>query len=712
MQGLRFYWRFAVKNLKSYKRLYRPLILASAFLFSLVIMIISIKDIFILDGRTIDTFVTLGIIVIGIFSLLFYYFGRRFLFRQRGKEFGLLTTLGLGKPQFISILFIELVISFVLTSVIALALAFIFGPLITLIFQKLLDLPLEISWQLSPFSILIALSIFAIIHLISFIPEIKNIAVKNPKEFLTQGKKHYGDAKTSWLLSAVAAVFLGLSYYFSLSIEDAVTSAMTFFAAIILVILGTYAFFHALLIVVLKALRKNKKIYHKPQNFVNLSGMLYRIKEHATGMANITILACMIIVTLTMTITFFRAVPEQPENGDLLRDMRLEMKVQGLAFNPEYQIPENGYYDAEAANLTLQREPELLTQRMEAAEAILDRQMAPLDTYIREYLKSHGIDETAYHKMRYYGLWYDPNLTFWIINREDADAMLLMDIPAVPQGEAVLYYANYSIPDDVIVDYIERAIPGLEVRVAPQKDLMVNNRDASYVAFIILPDKASQEDAIMRLAGAANEDFLIADAYFLEADPDIKDAYALYQDQFASSVHFEPDVSGDDNHLTEGMYYGTNWISQRSERAEFLSMFGLFLFIGVFCGMTFLIGMSVITWFRQISEAESERRRIRIMQEIGLEEKVIRKASRSQIFWILILPLLVALIHCTFALPYMLNLLSVFGVRETLMFQDKLLSSWGFAVLFLIAFYAIVYQLSAGSYWRALEVGNRHDTRR
>lgn len=712
MQGFKFYWRLAVKNIKSYKRLYRPLILASAFLFSLVIMIISIKDIFILDGETINTFVTLGIIVIGIFSLLFYYFGRRFLFRTRGKEFGLLTTLGLGKPQLIAILFIELTLSFVLTSALALVLAFIFGPLITLIFQKLLELPLEISWRLSPASIGVALLIFAVIHLISFIPEIRNIAVKNPKEFFTEGKKHFGDAKTSWLLALVAAVFLGLAYYFALTIEDPLKSAMTFFAAIILVILGTYAFFHALLVVVLKALRNTKKIYHKPQNFVNLSGMLYRIKEHATGMANITILACMIIVTLTMTITFFRAVPEAAQNGDLLRDTRFDIRVQGVAHNVDETLRDDGQVDLNNINLTIQEAPEQLTRRVAAAENILDLQVEPAEDYIAAYLMSHEIDNRAFHKMRYYTLWYNADLTFWVLNRADADAMFLLDLPDIGVGEAVLYYANYEIPEGAMVAYIEQAVPDLTVTVAPEKDLMTNSRDASRVIFLVLPDVASQREAVMYLAGAAGETFSVADGYFLEAELSTKESFQLYNDEFGSHVRFEPNFSADDDPNTDAMFYGFNWASQALERAEFLSTFGMLLFIGVFCGMTFLIGMTVITWFRQISEAESERRRVRIMQEIGLEEKVIRKASRSQIFWILILPLLVALIHCSFALPYMHNLLSVFSVRDMLAFQENLLTSWSFAVLFLVLFYVLVYHLSAGSYWRALEVGSRHDTRR
>ena len=80
---------------------------------------------------------------------------------------------------------------------------------------------------------------------------------------------------------------------------------MTYFLAVGLVIVGTYCLFTAVSIFILKALRKNKNFYYKTSHFIGISGMLYRMKQNAVGLANICILCTMVMVMLSGTLSLY-----------------------------------------------------------------------------------------------------------------------------------------------------------------------------------------------------------------------------------------------------------------------------------------------------------------------------------------------------------------------------------------------------------------------
>ncbi len=72
-----------------------------------------------------------------------------------------------------------------------------------------------------------------------------------------------------------------------------------FLLAVILVMAGTYLLFTAGSIVILKLLRKNKKFYHKTGDFISVSGMIYRMKQNAAGLASICILSTGVLLLLS-----------------------------------------------------------------------------------------------------------------------------------------------------------------------------------------------------------------------------------------------------------------------------------------------------------------------------------------------------------------------------------------------------------------------------
>lgn len=61
-------------------------------------------------------------------------------------------------------------------------------------------------------------------------------------------------------------------------------------------------------IAVLKLLRANKHYYYKPQHFTTVSGLLYRMKQNAVGLASICILSTMLLVTVSTTVCLYLGV--------------------------------------------------------------------------------------------------------------------------------------------------------------------------------------------------------------------------------------------------------------------------------------------------------------------------------------------------------------------------------------------------------------------
>ena len=56
---------------------------------------------------------------------------------------------------------------------------------------------------------------------------------------------------------------------------------------------------------ILKTLKKNRKFYYKPGNFTAVSGLIYRMKQNAVGLANICILSTMVLVMVSGTVSLY-----------------------------------------------------------------------------------------------------------------------------------------------------------------------------------------------------------------------------------------------------------------------------------------------------------------------------------------------------------------------------------------------------------------------
>ena len=93
----------------------------------------------------------------------------------------------------------------------------------------------------------------------------------------------------------------GAGYYLAITTENPVTSLSLAFVAVILVVIGTYLLFTAGSIALLKVLKSHKGYYYKTRHFISVSGMIYRMKQNAVGLANICILSTGVLLMVACT---------------------------------------------------------------------------------------------------------------------------------------------------------------------------------------------------------------------------------------------------------------------------------------------------------------------------------------------------------------------------------------------------------------------------
>ena len=127
-------------------------------------------------------------------------------------------------------------------------------------------------------------------------------------------------------------------------------------------------------------------------------------------------------------------------------------------------------------------------------------------------------------------------------------------------------------------------------------------------------------------------------------------------------------------------------ISTETEIRQMMnSLTGGFLFIGFMLGITFILGAALIIYYKQLSEGAEDKRSYRILQEIGLTKKEVKKAIDSQVLIVFFMPIVVSIIHFSAAFLMIEKLIKLFGVSNT--------SSIATVSLITIAIISVIYYL-------------------
>ncbi len=296
----RFFLKLAASNIKKNSKTYIPYILTCIMT---VTMFYIVKSLSMnpglermIGGDTLTSMMFFGSIIVGMFALIFLFYTNSFLVKRRKKEFGVFNILGMEKSHLAKTLAWENLY----VTLISLAGGIIFGialdKVMYLLILQVIGTDVTLGFFISGKAVLTTVLLFIGIFLLIFLNSVRQIQTSDPIELLKAGNTGEKEPKTKLLTAISGAVCIGIGYYIALTTENPLASLIMFFAAVMLVILGTYMLFTAGSIALLKMLRKNKKYYYKTKHFISISGMLYRMKQNAVGLANICILSTAVLV--------------------------------------------------------------------------------------------------------------------------------------------------------------------------------------------------------------------------------------------------------------------------------------------------------------------------------------------------------------------------------------------------------------------------------
>ncbi|MEA4874795.1 MAG: ABC transporter permease [Anaerorhabdus sp.] len=593
-------------------------------------------------GGTMSVILLLGRVVVGAFSILFIFYTNSFLIKKRMKEFGVYNVLGLEKKHIILIISYETIILSVLSLLLGLFLGVAFSKISQLLLFKLMGLAATNEFTLSISSIILTCVVFAGIFFLVFLNTIRMIAKSNPIELIRQESAGEKEPKANWLVALIGFITLGAGYYLAQSIDDPVMAIMLFFLAVILVIVGTFCLFTSGSIVILKALKKNKKFYYKTKNFTAVSGMIYRMKRNAAGLANICILSTCVLVMISTTFSLYFNI------GDIV-DKRFVRDISVTARS----VPNE--------------------------EVVIET-----DSLVNSVLEQNQVVGKNVSNYKYAQYDYS-NINGKLVKYEDINPVIIMTISLSEYNR--LTNDNITLADDELLM--------LETKYFKDKDTLSIN-DVTYKVTTIKDDKNVIDSFVyyatpiyvvivndMDVFYANSSDNYVNTKYIYMVDVDVDD---------------ELETSITDQIREQGkldIYQSQYSVDGKIQNSQtFFELYGSLLFIGVFLSVLFLIATVLIIYYKQITEGYEDVRRFDIMKKVGMSQKEVSSSIRRQVLMVFFIPIVMATIHIGFAFKMISLMVGALSMNNTELFFYCTL----FTVVIFSAVYAIVYALTSRTY--------------
>lgn len=177
--------------------------------------------------------------------------------------------------------------------------------------------------------------------------------------------------------------------------------------------------------------------------------------------------------------------------------------------------------------------------------------------------------------------------------------------------------------------------------------------------------------------------------------------YRVFTDMTNEEVATLGEQAGDAYNISDanGEYLGN--VMQRTDFNNMLLGFtGGFLFTGFLLGISFLLGVALIIYYKQYSEGHEDKKSYKILQEVGMSQKAVKKTINSQtLFLVFFMPLAMATLAFFVALVMLKQMLMVFGVVSSSMIYTVS----GITLLAVALFYFIIYKWTSRTYYRIIE---------
>ena len=591
-----------------------------------------------------------GVIVVQLVALLTILYANAFVTKNRLKEYGLYSILGLDRKNIQLLSFIELLLFSVVSVGLGIVLGIVFHRFSFAVLLKLIRIPIGIEYSMQLGSVGFVLISMAFIFGVVFFLNATKMYMSRPLEMLSEKKKGETKGRFIFLRALIGAGLLGGAYYMSQTIEAPVAALYSFFVAVLLVILATYILFDAGSIVFLSLLQKNKKLFYQPTNFISISNLKFRMRKNAAGLASICILSTMVLVTLATTVAL------QTGTADLLKK----------SYPTDYSA--TAFVEDTS---TIRQLSEQISKMKAQSKGTVSNEMNYLSVLRAAKSTEGGVDIEGVYPGD------SPAAFITFLSADDYNRIFGTNYHP-SDNEAVLGLVkgddkNVSairVNGQLTLQVKEMMETGDFKEKLPQLPYVADN---VYVAVVKDPTKM--------IDGKLGRGFY----------------YALWNtstDTSAKTEEFEGyanvlEASNDDS-ITVG--------SREDAAKDIYGFMGSLLFVGALLSVAFFIGAVLVIYYKQISEGYEDRDRFVILQKLGIDQKTIKKSINRQVLIVFFLPLVTAFIHTAFAFKMYRKIIQLFGVDGNVTLNATIVIGAIFVVVYLI-----VYQITSRSYYKIIK---------
>ncbi|HEM6405371.1 TPA: FtsX-like permease family protein [Streptococcus suis] len=654
-----FYLKLAGQNIRKSMGVFAPFVLASLVLFTLIcsMFLLMLSPVMKTMGSGAIS-IGLGVIVLTIFSVIMEIYSFNFLMKQRAREFGLYNMLGMNKKKVALIASLELMMIFLLVVVLGSVLAGVFANVLYLIFVNLTNYS-DLHFGIAPLAFAMTAFLFAGIFFILELLAIRTIGKTSPLILFRASEKGEKEPRGNFLLAALGVLSLGVGYYLSLSSQsEGVGVIIRFFIAVLFVIAGTYLFYISFMTWYLKARRKNKRYFYTPEHFITTSQMIFRMKQHATGLANITLLAVMAFVTIATTTSLYTGMSSMT-SGLYPKETSITYKVadrsQGesayqqsvLSHFPE-KAEDSLSYLTYQAGLVYDGGKEIVI----SPETIANPDFSKIAfTYFvtQDDFRKLGNDlpELAANQVAFIRPSEMPLLEKVTLGDSTFENVVNLDTAIFPDITNTLNAAVMVVSDDTVLDAVREYYES-------------NNPQGSLVSldYRVFTDLTDEE--VAKVGEQAGDTYNISDANGESF------GYAMQKTDF--------------NNMLMGLRGG-------------------FLFTGFLLGISFLLGAALIIYYKQYSEGHEDKKSYKILQEVGMSAAAVKKTINSQTLTVFFMPLAMATLHFVISLVMLKQMLLTLGVTSSLMIYTVS----GITLLAVALIYFVIYKWTSRTYYRIIE---------
>lgn len=652
-----FYLKLAVTNIRKNRKSYFPYIFTcvlTIMMFYTMDAICKNKGIYEMPGSASMVYVlNMASWITGIFAAIFLFYTNSFLVKQRKKEFGVYQVLGMDKRNLIKMILCETCLTAAVSIGLGILLGILLGRLFFLVLLKMIRFSVPLSFAIETESIVRTLILSGVVFVITFCFNLLQIRKADPVELLHGGNTGEKEPKAKWLLALIGTAALAAGYGIALLTESPLASLVNFFFAVLLVIAGTYALFTSGSIVFLKLLKKNKNYYYQPAHFATISGMLYRMKQNAAGLANICIMSTIVLVLVSVSVSLYAGMQD-------ILELRFPMEYHIMVHHPTAervsQMQQIVEEELGKKQVQLEDEEELVSVSLMGNIGVTSKSTVEITDELGGSLEKGFC-----------------NICVTIL--ECYNAMEKKDT-VLSGGEILLCSPEGKLQGDVVT------IGEDDYRV---KEYLNSIRMERYKESASIP-------TIYVVVADQDEMYRLAEKYAFGTAESIE-----YHQYFDPKGEKQACTDAMEAIFERGSQMGGTFFAWRTSSEEsFYQLYGGFLFISVFVGSLFLMGTVLIIYYKQISEGLDDRERFQIMRKVGMSQKEVKQTIHSQVMTVFFLPLGAAVLHVAVAFKVLTKLMAVLNLTNVPL---EAVCTAGTVAVFSV-FYALVFLVTSREYYR------------